>query len=94
MNKKTKKKTKEKEVEKSIVFVPYFNDEGHYDLTVRYDRPDGTNSFSTLREAKKRVVDHYIIEVNQCREQMDYVRKLKIKDLIKNLLDEAKESQR
>ena len=94
MNKKTKKKTKEKEVEKGIVFVTYFNSEDHYDLTVEYNEPNGTSRFATLQEAKKHVIDHYRMEIDQCREQMAYLRKLKIKDLIKQLLDEAKDNER
>ena len=90
MNKKTKKKPKEKPAEKSIVFVPYHNDQGHYDITVRFDVPDGTDSFATLREAKQHVIDHYLIEVRQCREKINEIKGLKLKDLIKNLLDEFK----
>ena len=88
MNKKTKKKPKEKAAEKSIVFVPYHNDQGHYDITVRFDIPDGIDSFATLKEAKKHVIDHYLIQVRQCREQINQIRGLKLKDLIKNLLND------
>ena len=90
MNKKTKKKPKEKAVEKSIVFVPYHNDQSEYDITVRFDVPDGITSFATLREAKQHVIDHYLIEVRQCREKINEIKGLKLKDLIKNLLDEFK----